>query len=130
MLGELARALRAHGASGLALTNLKLCRQFYRNYSALLVEGTAAWQQLGLPLPQQAAFPGLTPALLLKRLSFSNFSNCSSSMRRCNALSMKCRRFHIYQTASLLTGSVQFAFTSIFSGSFRLNRRVAEFVSE
>jgi hypothetical protein len=29
LLGELARSLRARGVQGLALTNLKLCRQFY-----------------------------------------------------------------------------------------------------
>ena len=71
VLGELARSLRARGVSGLALTNLKLCRQFYHTYPALLVQETAAWQQLGLPPP--AALPGLASRVLLSRLSFSHF---------------------------------------------------------
>ena len=63
VLGELARSLQARGVGGLALTNLKLCRQFYQTYPALLAQDTAAWQQLGVSLP----------ALLLNRLSFSHF---------------------------------------------------------
>ncbi len=86
VLGELARSLRARGVRGLALTNLKLCRQFYQTYPTLLVEETAAWQQLDLPLPSGAigqtlsdqlpplaALPGLAARVLLSRLSFSHF---------------------------------------------------------
>jgi hypothetical protein len=51
LLGELARSLRARGVQGLALTNLKLCRQFYQTYPALLAHEAATWQQLGVSLP-------------------------------------------------------------------------------
>jgi hypothetical protein len=86
LLGELARALSARGVRGLGLTNLKLCRQFYQTYPALLAHEAATWQQLGVPLPAGAigqtlsdqlpppnALPGLAPTLLLSRLSFSHF---------------------------------------------------------
>jgi len=86
VLGDLARSLRARGVGGLAPTNLKLCRQFYQTYPALLVHETAAWQQLGVPVPAGAigqtpsdqlppadALPGIAPAVLLGRLSFSHF---------------------------------------------------------
>jgi predicted nuclease of restriction endonuclease-like (RecB) superfamily len=73
--------------SGLSLTNLKLCRQFYQTYPTLLVQETAAWQQLGVLSPPEVigqtvsdqlttesdTLPGLAPALLLSRLSFSHF---------------------------------------------------------
>ena len=86
LLGELARSLRARGVGGLALTNLKLCRQFYQTYPTLLAEEMAAWQQLGVPfpagaigrtvsdqLPPQTASPGFAAPVLLSRLSFSHF---------------------------------------------------------
>lgn len=86
LLGDLARTLRQRGVSGLALTNLKLCRQFYQTYPALLARETGALPQLGvmLPaaaigqtasdqLPTSADSSGLAPALLLSRLSFSRF---------------------------------------------------------
>jgi hypothetical protein len=86
LLGELARALPARGVRGLGLTNLKLCRQFYQTYPALLAHEAATWQQLGVSLPTGAigqtlsdqlplpnALPGLAPTLLLSRLSFSHF---------------------------------------------------------
>jgi predicted nuclease of restriction endonuclease-like (RecB) superfamily len=86
LLGELARTLRERGVTGLALTNLKLCRQFYQTYPTLLLQEAGAWQQLGVAGPVEAigqtvsdqlptpdALPGLAPALLLSRLSFSHF---------------------------------------------------------
>jgi hypothetical protein len=87
VLDELARTLRERGVSGLSLINLKLCRQFYQTYPMLLVQETAAWQQLGVLSPPEIigqtlsdqlppgpdTLPGLAPALLLSRLSFSHF---------------------------------------------------------
>lgn len=86
LLGELARPLRARGVGGLALTNLKLCRQFYQTYPALLTQEAAAWQQLGVPFPAggigqtlsdqfppPTTSPGLAAPVLLSRLSFLHF---------------------------------------------------------
>lgn len=84
LLPELARTLRARGVTGLSLTNLKLCRQFYLTYPRLLTAHAAALQAAGLTLPvigqtlsdqlpAPSAAKGIDAALLLQRLSFSHF---------------------------------------------------------
>ncbi|QIL78260.1 MULTISPECIES: DUF1016 N-terminal domain-containing protein [Hymenobacter] len=84
ILAELAKTLRTRGVTGLSLTNLKLCRQFYQTYPALLVAQAATLQAAGLAFPpigqtlsDQSNLatdgPGVALPLLLTRLSFSYF---------------------------------------------------------
>ena len=85
LLAELARVLRTRGVSGLSLTNLKLCRQFYQTYPTLLLTDTATLQAAGIILPAIGQTlsdqlppaadqgPGVAGPLLLQRLSFSHF---------------------------------------------------------
>jgi predicted nuclease of restriction endonuclease-like (RecB) superfamily len=84
VLAELAKALRTRGVSGLSLTNLKLCRQFYQTYPSLLLAQAATLQAAGLSFPAigqtvsdqsnpAADLAGVGLPLLLTRLSFSHF---------------------------------------------------------
>ncbi|MDF7815720.1 DUF1016 N-terminal domain-containing protein [Hymenobacter sp. YC55] len=84
LLAELAKTLRTRGVAGLSLTNLKLCRQFYQTYPALLVTHAATLQAAGLTLPAigqtvsdqlpaTVGGPGIALPALLTRLSFSHF---------------------------------------------------------
>ena len=84
LLPELARRLR--GVKGLAVQRLYDCRSFYRAYPTILQTVSGELQRAGIvgelpPLAAsktalaagQPALPGIAPALLLSRLSFSHF---------------------------------------------------------
>ncbi|GGF28952.1 PDDEXK nuclease domain-containing protein [Hymenobacter cavernae] len=84
LLPQLARELR--GVKGLAERRLYQCREFYRAYPEILQTVSAELQRAGLRqtlrLPTRPAtepavaspdLPGIAPALLLSRLSFSHF---------------------------------------------------------
>jgi len=84
LLAQLARELR--GVKGLAERRLYQCREFYRAYPEILQTVSAELQRAGLrqtlhlPTPSTVesavappALPGIAPALLLSRLSFSHF---------------------------------------------------------
>jgi len=84
LLTELAKALRTRGVTGLSLTNLKLCRQFYQSYPMLLATHAATLHAAGLilpaigqtvsdQLPAAAGVPSSALPVLLTQLSFSHF---------------------------------------------------------
>jgi predicted nuclease of restriction endonuclease-like (RecB) superfamily len=84
LLAALARSVRTRGLTGLSLTNLKLCRQFYQAYPTLLTAQAEVLHAAGLPmpaigqtlsdqLPLSVDVPPLPATLLLTRLSFSHF---------------------------------------------------------
>ncbi|GGF28421.1 PDDEXK nuclease domain-containing protein [Hymenobacter cavernae] len=84
LLSQLARQLRE--VKGLAERRLYQCREFYRAYPGMLQTVSAELQRAGLrhtlhlpawpaitPAPASPNLPGIAPALLLSRLSFSHF---------------------------------------------------------